>query len=122
MPEGRRPGCPSSVALQFFRRPAVAACLVILVLETLIFLYASKDWDLQLYPPYAQLAHESSREGLYPGHRVEYPPMAVVLMLLTDAVARQLPDASVLGTTFPAYSHPRPLANFKVVYRLEMAL
>jgi hypothetical protein len=99
-----------------------AVRLVLLLLLTLGFLYSSKDWDLQIYHRYAQFYRESSLERLYAEHTIEYPPLAVLLVLMTDAIAQQLPDCSAFGAVFPEYKHPRPFVNFKLVYRLGMGI
>src|SRR5438477_3800876 len=44
------------------------------------------------------------------------------LMLITDSIARQLPDCRAWSAAFPEYNRPRSFANFKLVYRLEMAV
>ena len=122
MAESCRTHLPSSNHTLFGRKSAVAACSLVLIVETWMFLYCSKDWDLQLYHQYAQLVHESSLEEAYSRHTIEYPPLAVSLMLITDSIARQLPDCRAWSAAFPEYNRPRSFANFKLVYRLEMAV
>ncbi len=121
MAEDRCPRSDSSTNPPFRRNSTIGVCLVFLTFETWIFLYRSKDWDLYIYQRYAHCYRESSLETLYSQHAVEYPPVAVLLMLATDALAERLPDCSTLGRGFREYQRSGPFANFKFVYRLEMA-
>jgi hypothetical protein len=101
--------------------PLLAACLLFLFLEAWIFCYRSKDWDMVLYHQYAQSCCDSSFAEMYARHNIEYPPPAVLLMVATEAVARRLPDCSSLRSVLSEFDRPAAFANFKFVYRLEMA-
>jgi hypothetical protein len=99
----------------------IAACMMMLAVEAWIFLFQSDDWDLQGYQNYARQCRETSWRSLYANYTVEYPPLGVLLMVATDAVAQHLPDCSRIGRFFDTYDCPEAFANFKFMYRLEMA-
>ncbi|HWB59662.1 MAG TPA: hypothetical protein VG733_09220 [Chthoniobacteraceae bacterium] len=98
--------------------------MLVLLIEIWIFLFKSKDSDLNLYQVYGHASRVSSLSGLYnhPDTTVEYPPLAISLALMTDAIAQHLPDCSRLGRFFSPYNRAPDIANFKLVFRLEMAL
>jgi hypothetical protein len=118
-----RPGrSGSSKGPRFGKTWTLAACLLVLLVETWVFLYRCTDWDLAIYHEYAQTCRQSSLGTLYSRRSVEYPPLAVLLMLGTDAVARQLPDCTALGGVFAkGDQRPESFASYKLAYRLEMA-
>jgi hypothetical protein len=103
-------------------RLAIGVSILFAVVVLWIFFYRSRDWDVGIYHRYAQTCRETSLVEMYARHTVEYPPPAMLLILATDTIAQQLPDCSVLGRTFPEFRHPRSFANFKFVFRVEMAL
>jgi hypothetical protein len=119
---GEEHGAPRKSASSLLGKTStLGVCLVLLICETWIFLCRSKDWDLYSYQRYAQSYHESSLAAMYARHTVEYPPLAILLMLGANEAAGRLPDCSTLGGVFRECQGPRPLANFKFVYRLAMA-
>ncbi|QJW95308.1 hypothetical protein [Frigoriglobus tundricola] len=102
--------------------PTIGAVALVPLVVVWVFLYRGTDCDLDIYYRYAQTGRAGSLERVYAAHDIEYPPLAVLLFLGTDAVARALPDCSPLGALSGKYQATDPSLNFRVAYRLEMAL
>jgi len=102
--------------------PTVGAVALVPFVVAWVFLYRGTDCDLDVYYRYAQTGRAGSLERVYAAHDIEYPPLAVLLFLGTDAVSRALPDCSPLGALSGKYQATDPSLNFRVAYRLEMAL
>ena len=65
-----------------------------LALEAWIFRNQSDDWDLHNYHSYGQYYNieDSSLREMYSDNTVEYPPLAVALMIGTDDDRAKPPD------------------------------
>ncbi len=86
-----------------------------------VFLWMSCPCDLDWYHLYGRTARDSSLAGLYQAHNVEYPPLAIGLIVATEELAVRVPDPGLLAR-FNVYNHPSgDFRRFKLVYRLLMA-
>jgi hypothetical protein len=87
-----------------------------------VFCYMSCSCDLELYHWYGRTARAESLTGLYRTCDVEYPPLAIGLMVLTEEIAARSPNPTLLSG-FGAYQHgSADFLRFKVVYRLAMVV
>jgi hypothetical protein len=99
-----------------------AATAVFVPFVALVFLYMSTSGDLEIYHHYAHIAKTESLNRLYQTVNVEYPPLAIGLILATEELAAHWPEPQLL-TRFNVYRQcPVDCRGFLRTYRLEMVL
>lgn len=104
------------------RRGLLAGATVVFgVFLCLIFLRMSSDTDAYMYHLYARTARTEGLASLYRTYWVEYPPLAVGLMLAAEELGDRLTVPSLL-TRYNVYKNPNAtFLRFKLAYRLLLA-
>ena len=113
--------------LAFFQRlrssPRLLAALAFAYLAVFLLLDVSRDGDvIWVYYPRAALVHGTSFGNMYRGDDVEYPPVAMYLIVGTGWLARQLPDVGENLDVLSIFQLAPEMRMFKLVFRLEMFL
>jgi hypothetical protein len=112
------PGTPDSNSSR--QRLVWAATALFVGFLVLVFFYMSNPCDLEHYHRYARTARTGSLTQLYQTCNVEYPPLAVGLILITEEFTSYLPEPQLLWGFNVYKQHPAEARPFQATYRLEM--